>query len=72
MRLASGVVERRGAVVVALPVEEAHESVAVVRFVFGSALEERADGGHVVAEGAVVEGGEAGVVDDGVVGRVAI
>lgn len=34
------------------------------------AVEEGTQGGGVVAEGAVVEGGEAGVVADGVVGRV--
>ena len=72
MGSASGVTERRGAVGIGLPVEEADEFVTIVRFVFGSALEERADGGHVVAEGAVVEGGEAGVVDDGVVGRIVV
>ena len=35
---------------------------------FGGAVEQGAQGGRVVAEGAVVEGGQASVVELGVVG----
>lgn len=70
MFLARGVTEGRGAVGIAFLVEEAFEFAAVVRLVPGGALEQRAQGGRMVAGRAVVEDGEASVLADGVVGRV--
>ena len=66
--LARGVVEGRCAVLVASLVEEAMEFVSVVGLVVGGAIEQGAQGGHAVAEGAVVEGGQASVVEHGAVG----